>query len=145
MKYFKMSEQELKSLELELFDEYKKICERGLSLDLSRGKPGREQLDMLTGMLDCIKTSEDCINENGVDYRNYGILEGIPEAKRIFSDLLGIPAENIFVAGNSSLNLMYDTVARAMLYGVLDSAKGELVNVEKDDQKTRITVEDYEA
>ena len=123
MKYSEMNSQELKTLYLELENEYKLVCEMGLSLDLSRGKPGREQLDMMTGMLDCISKSEDCINENGVDYRNYGILEGIPEAKKLFSDLLSIPAENIFVAGNSSLNLMYDTVARAMLYGVLGSQK----------------------
>lgn len=123
MKYSQMKHCELEELYLQLKNEYKKTCEMGLSLDLSRGKPGREQLDMMTGMLDCISKSEDCINEEGVDYRNYGVLEGIPEAKKLFSDLLNIPPENIFVAGNSSLNLMYDTVARAMLYGVLGSAK----------------------
>ena len=123
MRYSEMSNRELEELYLKLKNEYKTVCESGLSLDLSRGKPGREQLDMMTGMLDCISKSEDCINENGVDYRNYGILEGIPEAKKLFSELLNIPPENIFVAGNSSLNLMYDTVARAMLYGVLGSAK----------------------
>ena len=105
MKYSEMKTEQLEALYLELKNEYKNICEMGLSLDLSRGKPGRDQLDMMTGMLDCISKSEDCINDQGVDYRNYGILEGIPEAKKLFSDLLNIPPENIFVAGNSSLNL----------------------------------------
>lgn len=121
MKYTEMNRDELGEIYSELKKEYERVCSLGLSLDLSRGKPGREQLDMMEGMLDCISCGEDCIGEGGVDYRNYGILEGIPEAKRLFSELLSIPAENIFVAGNSSLNLMYDTLSRAMLYGVLGS------------------------
>ncbi len=101
-------------------EEYKS---RGLSLDLSRGKPGRTQLDITLGMLGVISKGEDCFAENGLDCRNYGLLDGLPEAKRLFSDLLGIPEKMILVAGNSSLNLMYDTVARAMIYGVYGSKR----------------------
>lgn len=98
------------------YADYKKM---NLGLDLSRGKPGQKQLDLLTGMLDCIADAKDCRSETGFDYRNYGLLDGVPEAKRLFSELLGIDEKMILVCGNSSLNLMYDAVARAMIYGVV--------------------------
>lgn len=120
MQYSQLTKEELISLERSLENEYKRLLDEGLSLDLSRGKPGKTQLDLMTGMLDCISSAEDCISENGIDCRNYGVLDGIPEAKRLFSDLLGIPTTNLFIGGNSSLNLMYDSLARAMLYGVVD-------------------------
>ena len=121
MNYLEMSLDALKKEKAIVEAEYSELKGKGLSLDLSRGKPGKKQIDMMTDMLTCISTVEDCISENGTDCRNYGVLDGIPEAKKLFSDLLGIPTKNIFVAGNSSLNLMYDSVARAMLYGVVGS------------------------
>ncbi len=95
----------------------------GLKLDMSRGKPNMDQLDITEGMLGIIDKGSDCLAENGLDCRNYGLLDGIPEAKKLFSDVYGIPASNILVGGNSSLNLMYDTIARAMLYGVVGGDK----------------------
>ena len=118
MKYTEMSDSQLGEIYNSLLSQYEGYKSQNLKLDLSRGKPSKAQLDLLTGMLDCISKTEDCRSADGFDYRNYGLLEGVPEAKKLFSDLLSIPEKNIIVCGNSSLNLMYDTVARAMLYGV---------------------------
>ena len=121
MEFSSMSREALSALLSQLNQEYAAYQAEGLSLDLSRGKPGAKQLDLLQGMLDCIDSSADCRTENGFDCRNYGVLDGIPEAKRLFAELLNLSEKELFIGGNSSLNLMYDTVARAMLYGVCDS------------------------
>ena len=102
---------------------YDEIKSKNYSLDLTRGKPGKKQLDLSMGMLGVITNSDDCRSEGGLDCRNYGVLDGLPETKRLFSELLDIPAENILVAGNSSLNLMYDTIIRAMHFGVYGSPR----------------------
>ncbi len=96
---------------------YDEFVSLGLNLDMSRGKPNKEQLDISDGMFDVIHSSRGVIGSN--DYRNYGILDGIPEAKKIFAELSGVSENQIIIMGNSSLNIMYDTVQRAMQFGVL--------------------------
>lgn len=123
MNYFEMTQKELWAEKNKLEEQYNKFKAMGLSLDLSRGKPGADQLDLSDAMLTCIKTAEDCKSENGTDCRNYGLFDGIPEAKKLFADLLGLPENYIFIGGSSSLTLMYDAMSRAMLYGVHGSLK----------------------
>ena len=123
MNYYSKSKAELELLENEINSEYNYYKSLGLSLDLSRGKPSAEQLDFSMDMLNSLTDKKDCIAEDGFDCRNYGICYGLPEAKRFFSNLTGIPSDNIIVGGNSSLNLMYDALARAMLYGVVGSKR----------------------
>ena len=92
--------------------------EQNLTLNLTRGKPSQAQLDLSSDMLGVISDRGDCFSETGLDCRNYGILDGLPEAKRLFSELLGIPEDMIMILGNSSLNAMYDAIVRCMLFGV---------------------------
>ncbi len=121
MKYAEMNKEELAQLYARLLDEYESYCSAGLSLDLSRGKPAADQLDLSDAMLS--STLVDHCSESGMDCRNYGDPYGLPEMRRLFSQLTGIPAANIIVGGNSSLNMMYDTLVRAMLFGVADSPR----------------------
>ncbi len=114
-RYDEMTREELENEIAELTALYGERKGLGLKLDMSRGKPGADQLMLCDDMLTMPLTAEDFIGS--ADYRNYGLLDGIPEAKKMFADLLGVPAANVFVGGNSSLNLMYNTVSRAMLYG----------------------------
>ncbi len=120
-KYANASREELEALEQELQARFEKVKEKGLKLDMSRGKPAKDQLDLCLPMLTIL--TEDSIYKcaQGVDVRNYGILDGISEVKKIFMEMMECPEDHLIVYGNSSLNIMYDTVARSMIEGVLGS------------------------
>ena len=113
-KVTEMTRTELESLHEELVKAYEDYKAQGLSLDMSRGKPAAAQLDLSNDLFEAL---DDYHTESGLDARNYGVLDGIPEAKKLFSELLGIPADQIIVGGSSSLNLMYDEIVRLVLFG----------------------------
>jgi len=123
MKYCEMSHEALLAEYESLKNEYEKIKASGIKLDISRGKPCTAQLNLSDGILDILHGAEDCKTEAGFDCRNYGLFEGVPEAQKLFSELLTIPSENILLGGSSSLTFMYDTLSRAMLYGVCGSER----------------------
>lgn len=116
--YQEMSKEELTQELTALKAEYEKIKGMGLALDMSRGKPGADQLDLSMGMLDVLDSKTALKSENGTDLRNYGVLDGIPEAKKLMADVIGTKPENVIIYGNSSLNIMYDQVARAEMFGI---------------------------
>ena len=122
-RYEERSENELRIEYDTLLKQYNEYKAMGLKLDISRGKPNSDQLDISLPLLSEARPREKCFSINGVDCRNYGVLDGIPEMKQLFADMLGIKVEYITVGGNSSLQLMYDTLARAMLFGVLGSRR----------------------
>lgn len=120
-KYTEMSEAELKEQLAVLTKEYEAAKAKGLKLDMSRGKPSPAQLDITNDMLDIVNSQSGCMSESGTDCRNYGIMEGLPEARQLMGDFLRVPKENVFVCGNASLNIMYDCVSSAMLFGIMGS------------------------
>ncbi len=119
--YKDLSVEELQSLKKELEAQFAEIKAKNLKLDMSRGKPSKAQLDLSMGMMDVLSSEADLTCEEGVDCRNYGVLDGINEAKQLLSDMSEVPKENIVIFGNSSLNVMYDTISRSMTHGVMGS------------------------
>ena len=119
--YQDLSVEELKALKEQLEKQFSEIKAQNLKLDMSRGKPSKAQLDLSMGMMDVLGSDTDLVCEEGVDCRNYGVLDGIREAKQLLSDMSEVPKENIVIFGNSSLNVMYDTIARSMTHGVMGS------------------------
>lgn len=116
--YLEMTKEELLTEKASLEKAYEEIKSLGLTLDMSRGKPGADQLDLCMDMMSTIDEKTALVSENGTDLRNYGILDGIPEAKRLIAEMVDAKPENVIVYGNSSLNIMYDQIARAMMFGI---------------------------
>lgn len=117
--YAEMSTEELQELRKQLSAKYKEFQGKDLRLDMSRGKPSVEQLDLSMGMMDVLSSSDDLTCEDGTDCRNYGGLTGIREAKELIGDMMEIAPDYIIIYGNSSLNVMFDTVSRSMTHGVM--------------------------
>jgi DNA-binding transcriptional MocR family regulator len=109
-----LSAEELLTLRAEAAEKYEELKYKGLKLDLSRGKPGADVLDLSNKLLDGLDTYK---TDDGTDIRNYGVADGIPECKALFSELLGIPSDQMIVGGNSSLTHMYNTYAMLYLFG----------------------------
>lgn len=123
MKYTEMSKEELAAEKASLNKEYAVLKSEGLQLNMARGVLSAKQLDLTQEMLGVLRTPEDCVTEAGTDCRNYGLLDGIPEAKRLFAQMLEVSEDELIVGGNSSLNMMYDALARNMIYGTEDGGE----------------------
>lgn len=122
MKLCEMTKEELLAFKKDVTKEYEDFKARGLNLDMSRGKPAPNQLETAMGLLDAVNSASSLVDESGVDCRNYGGIDGIAEAKKLFSQMIGVSEKEIIVAGNSSLNLMYDAIMKCMVFGVNEEA-----------------------
>lgn len=119
--YREMSKDELAQQKAELTKQFEDAKGKGLKLDMSRGKPTAAQLDMTMGLMDVLNSDSDMMTMDGVDVRNYGLMDGIIEAKHLMADVMSVPAENVIVYGNSSLSIMYDAISRSVTHGVMGS------------------------
>jgi DNA-binding transcriptional MocR family regulator len=116
--YQEMSKVELEELETKLEKQFEDAKGKGLKLDMSRGKPSVAQLDMVMPIMDVLDSKTALVTEAGMDCRNYGVVDGIPEAKKLMGEMIGVPADQVIIGGNASLTIMYDTVSRSMTHGV---------------------------
>ena len=119
--YQELKRDELLELKNQLEKEFEDAKGKGLKLDMSRGKPAVAQLEMGMDIFDVLNSESDMKSMEGIDVRNYGVLDGLKEAKHMMADIMGVPAENVIVCGNASLTIMYDTVSRSMTHGVMGS------------------------
>lgn len=121
MLYKEMTKAELLALRTELMSAYEEKKGLGLNLSMARGKPSKEQLELSMPMLDVLNNNTNFVGEDKLDVRNYGVLPGIKEARRFFADILDVKPENVVLYGSASLTLMYDTISRAYVKGILGS------------------------
>ena len=119
--YRELSKEQLQAMKGDLEKQFEEVKAKGLNLDMSRGKPSKAQLNLAMGMMEELKSTDKLKCETGIDCRNYGLLEGIPEARRLLGEMTEVAPEHIIIFGNSSLNVMFDTVARSMTHGVCGS------------------------
>ncbi len=115
--YNQLTKDELKQELDKVSKQYQEYVDMHLNLNMARGKPGSDQLDLSRGMLDLVNSESDLVL-NGTDVRNYGVLDGLPEAKRLLADMMDAKPEQVIVYGNSSLNVMYDQLSRSYIFGV---------------------------
>lgn len=123
MGYLDLSKQELEKEYGNLVKRFEEFKGMGLNLNMARGKPSKEQLDFSLPMLDTINSKSDFIGEDKMDCRNYGLLNGITECRKLFADILGVDAENVIVGGSSSLNMMFDTISCFMTAPAVEGCK----------------------
>lgn len=126
--YSQLAKEELAALKKELEKQFKEVKAKGLKLDMSRGKPSKAQLDLSCGLMDVLKGDSDLVSSDGVDCRNYGILDGIFDARKLLADMSEVPERSILIYGNSSLNVMFDTISRAMTHGFMGSTPWSKLN-----------------
>ena len=123
MNYLNCSKQELEKEYSALVNRFEELKGKQLKLNMARGKPGKAQLDISNGLLETINSTSDFVGNDGMDCRNYGILDGIDECKKLFGEILGVAPENVMVGGSSSLNMMFDTITCMMTTPVVDGCK----------------------
>ncbi len=123
LSYLDMTPNQLIEEKNKVSAEYKRYVDMNLKLDISRGKPGAEQIKLSSQILDVLSSKEIYEYTNAEQIMNYGIVDGLPEVKKLFADMLGVDSDEIFVGGNASLSLMYDMIARAMQFGFADSKR----------------------
>ena len=117
MAYANLTKAELSDIALKLKAEYEELQSRNLNLNMARGKPSAAQLDLALGVLEALKARYEFANSKGNDVRNYGIWDGLPEMKQIFSDMIGVPPQQIILGNNSSLLIMFDVISRGYSHG----------------------------